>query len=114
MRRVAIIAVLAMAFTAVALPAVAVVDEQVGAWCGNPAKVGPNGGLHPPGISGGSSADNFAKPVSVNGVVVPNGGSPPFLKIGDSPAAKFPADTDLFITAADLDHPLTHCKKLRP
>ena len=113
MRRVAIIAVLAMAFTAVALPAVAVVDEQVGAWCGNPAKVGDNGGLAPPGISD-MSKSNFAKPVQVNGVVVPNGGSPPFLKIGDSPAAKFPADTDLFITAADLDHPLTHCKKLRP
>ena len=113
MRRIAIIAVLTMAFTAVALPAVAVIDEQVGAWCGNPAKVGGNGGLAPPGISGGSSADNFAKPVNVNGVVRQNGG-PINLEIGDSPAAKFPADTELFITAADLDHPLTHCKKLRP
>ena len=113
MRRIAIIAVLAMAFTAVALPAVAVVDEQVGAWCGNPAKVGGNGGLAPPGISGGSSADNFAQPVLVNGVVRPNGG-PIGLEIGDSPAAKFTEGKDLFVTAADLVHPLTHCKKLRP
>ena len=112
MRRVAIIAVLAMAFTAVALPAVAVVDEQVGAWCGNPAKVGANGGLAPPGISD-MGKGNFAKPVKVNGVVRPNGG--PFdLEIGDSPAAKFPEGVDLPITAANLDHPLTHCKKLRP
>ena len=112
MRRIAIIAVLAMAFTAVALPAIAVVDEQVGAWCGNPANVGPNGGLAPPGISD-MTKDNFAKPVSVNGVVRPNGG-PINLEIGDSPAAKFVEGADLFLTAADLDHPLTHCKKLRP
>jgi hypothetical protein len=111
MKRIAIVAVLVTAFIAVALPAGAVVDEQVGAWCGKPANTAPNGGLSPPGISD-MTKSNFAKPVSVNGVVVPNGG-PINLKIGDSPAAKFKAGTDLFISAADLDHPLTHCKKLR-
>ncbi len=87
-------------------------NEQVGAWCGNPAKVGPNGGLAPPGISDDTKS-NFAKPVQVNGVVVPDGG-PLGLEIGDSPAAKFPAGTDLPITAADLDHPSTNCNKLKP
>ncbi len=112
MKRLAIVAVLVAAFIAAALPAGAVVDEQVGAWCGNPAKVGANGGLAPPGISD-MTKSNFAKPVNVNGVVVPNGG-PINLEIGDSPAAKFPAGTDLFIGVDDLDAPLEHCKKLRP
>ena len=113
MKRLAIVAVLATAFMAVALPAGAVVDEQVGAWCGNPAKVGANGGLAPPGISD-MTKSNFAKPVSVNGVVEVGGGGPINRMIGDSPAAKFEAGTVLFIGVEDLDAPLEHCKKLSP
>jgi hypothetical protein len=47
-----------------ALPASATVHEIVGQWCSGRAP------LNPPGISGGSQADNFAKPLEASGFVV--------------------------------------------
>ena len=44
-------------------PASATVHEIVGQWCSGREP------LNPPGISGGSSADNFAKPLDASGVV---------------------------------------------
>jgi len=114
MRRVSIILAALAVFTALALPANAVVHEQVGAACGGQED------LSPPGISGGSSADNFAKPVIANGVVVFTAFGPtgPNAEIGDSPAAKYPAGTPILIDGVpqplpDLDHPAKHCKALR-
>jgi hypothetical protein len=42
-------------------PASATVHEIVGQWCSGRDPLGP------PGISGGSNADNFAKPLSASG-----------------------------------------------
>lgn len=107
---VALGAALAAGSLALAAPANGVIHEQVGAWCNG------KDALEPPGISGGSNADNFAQPVESNGVVV---GTFPNLEIGDSPAAKFPAGTNVLtndeITAENLDHPSAeHCKNLNP
>lgn len=44
-------------------PASATVHEIVGQWCSGQDP------LNPPGITGGSSADNFAKPLFANGFV---------------------------------------------
>jgi len=46
-----------------AAPASATVHEIVGQWCSGHEELGP------PGISGGSSADNFAKPLNANGFI---------------------------------------------
>jgi hypothetical protein len=43
------------------VPASATVHEIVGQWCSGREPLGP------PGISGGSNADNFAKPLSASG-----------------------------------------------
>lgn len=117
MRRLLIVLGAIALLMVVALPAGATVHEQVGAACGGQKD------LAPPGISGGSNAnaDNFAKPVESNGVVVFTGLGPngPNLEIGDSPAAKYPVGTPILIDGVpqplpDLDHPATHCKALRP
>lgn len=49
-----------------AAPASATVHEIVGQWCSGQEE------LAPPGISGGSKADNFAKPLSASGFVTGN------------------------------------------
>lgn len=65
MRRITLALVLsAMAAMAVALPASATVHEITGMFC-----AGEHGNHFPPGISGGSNADNFAKPLFANGFV---------------------------------------------
>jgi hypothetical protein len=50
-------------------PASATVHEIVGQWCSGREPLGP------PGISGGSNANNFAKPLEASGVVT---GTVPF------------------------------------
>lgn len=52
-----------------ALPASATVHEIVGQWCSGQEPLGP------PGITGGSRADNFAKPLEASGFI---GGIVPF------------------------------------
>lgn len=49
-----------------AVPASATVHEIVGQWCSGQDP------LDPPGISGGSEADNFAKPLIASGFVTGN------------------------------------------
>ena len=48
------------------LPASATVHEIVGQWCSGRDPLGP------PGISGGSNANNFAKPLDASGFVTGN------------------------------------------
>lgn len=64
----AMASVLAVAATGVLLilptaPASATVHEIVGQWCSGQDP------LEPPGISGGSNADNFAKPLNATGFI---------------------------------------------
>lgn len=125
----ALLFVLASALLVVmATPATATVHEITGMFCasggGNPL---------PPGISGGSSADNFAKPLVATGFiesVTPYGGdgmNGPGVLISfdfDHPASKiaphptldtFFVDDGTYITAfvLDADHGFTNCVKLR-
>lgn len=65
MRRITLAVVLsAMAALAFALPASATVHEITGMFC-----AGEHGNHFPPGLSGGSQADNFAKPLFATGFV---------------------------------------------
>lgn len=76
--RIAVVAAASAATCLVApAPAHATVHEIVAQWC---AGQGP---LDPPGISGGSNADNFAKPLFASGFV---GEPAPFDPPGDQPA----------------------------
>lgn len=118
----AVLAVVMLAATAIGASltggttAEAVIDEQVGAACNGKDP------LSPPGISGRSRADNFAQPVISTGAVVISFVPPPFnVTIGDSPAAKYPAGTQIVVAGVDqdltglLDHPSSdHCKALNP
>jgi hypothetical protein len=87
-------------------PAAATIHEQVAAYCsgGNVGTIGPSGFLEPRGISGGSQANNFARPVTANGVVV---GTFPNLTIGTSPAAKFAPGTNALtgLNTSTVTHP---------
>lgn len=62
-RLLACAAVVGLATLLPAAPASATVHEIVGQWCSG------QGELAPPGISGGSNADNFAKPLNANGFI---------------------------------------------
>jgi hypothetical protein len=65
MRRVTLALVLsAMAALAFAVPASATVHEITGMFC-----AGEHGNHFPPGLSGGSNADNFANPLFATGFV---------------------------------------------
>ena len=74
-----------------AAPASATVHEIVGQWCSGHDE------LAPPGITGGSKADNFAKPLNANGFIrgvvpfTPPSGMDPGLLVDfnfDHPASK--------------------------
>jgi hypothetical protein len=58
-------------------PASATVHEIVGQWCSGQDPLGP------PGISGGSNANNFAKPLAASGFI---GATVEFDPPGDQPA----------------------------
>lgn len=62
-RLLAAAAVVGLATLLPAAPASATVHEIVGQWCSGHDE------LAPPGITGGSSADNFAKPLNANGFI---------------------------------------------
>lgn len=65
MRRVTLALLLsALAAMAIAMPASATVHEITGMFC-----AGEHGNHFPQGISGGSSADNFAKPLFATGFI---------------------------------------------
>lgn len=99
--RVGAVLVAAAALVWPALPANATVHEIVAQWCSGQDE------LAPPGISGGSSADNFARPLAATGVVgdpVPfTGPEGPGLLVPfdyDHPAAKVQG-TGIFIVIGD-------------
>jgi hypothetical protein len=75
-RSTAVVVLGATAFLAPA-PAQATVHEIVAQWCSGQDELGP------PGLSGGSNADNFAQPLFASGFV---GDPVPFDPPGDQPA----------------------------
>jgi hypothetical protein len=109
------------------IPASATVHEIVGQWCSG------QGDLNPPGISGGSRADNFARPLFANGFVSfvdpfdgPNGTGVLAAFAFDHPASKLvglgiyvqvdtlPDGRPLYLEAFELDlgHGFAHCARL--
>jgi hypothetical protein len=119
-------ALAAMAALAVAVPASATVHEISGMFC-----AGEHGNHFPAGLSGGSSADNFAKPLFATGFVE---SVQPFAGDGvsgagvlitfdfDHPASKLAPHPTLdtffvgdgtYISAFVLDGPYTNCVQLR-
>ncbi len=117
--------VAAMALGLFALPAVATVHEIAGMHC---AQNGSGGNPFPPGVSGGSAADNFAKPLFATGFIsginesyAGNGGHGPGVLIHfdfDHPASKLAAGggDPIFVGDATYiddfvhDGPYTNCK----
>jgi hypothetical protein len=130
-RAVSLTVVSAMALVLFALPAAGTVHEITGMFC---AQNGQGGNPFPPGLSGGSSADNFAKPLFATGFVEsvdPNfagdGVNGPGVLITfdfDHPASKLAPHPTLdtffvgggtYISAfvLDGDHGFTNCVALR-
>lgn len=91
MRRLIVMAAVAMLSLGVlAAPASATVHEIVGQWCSG------RGELFPPGISGGSNADNMAQPLFASG----------FASIVDPFDPDGPGGADEGVLVAfDFDHP---------
>lgn len=129
MRRAISIAVLtAMAVLTFVAPASATVHEITGMFC-----AGENGNHFPAGISGGSNADNFAKPLFATGFVesvapyAGDGVNGPGILISfdfDHPASKLAPHPTLatffvgngtYISAFEFDsgHGFTNCVRLR-
>lgn len=127
-RLVPLIAIIALAVGLFPVSASATVHEIVGQWCAG------QGDLFPPGISGGSKADNFAKPLFANGFASivapfdgPNGTGTLIAFDFDHPASKLtslgffiqvdtlPDGSPLYIEAFTLDtnKGFAHCKRLR-
>jgi len=84
------------------------IHEIVAAYCsgGSVGVINSSGFLEPPGITGGSNADNFAMPVIASGAV------DPFPFISSQPNAKWPQGTFIFggLTEAANNHPSAqHC-----
>ncbi len=127
-----VLVTLAVALTAIApaSTASATVHEIVGQWCAG------RGDLFPPGISGGSNADNFARPLFANGFATvvapfdPPGEQPVGVLIQfdfDHPASKIsglgffvqvdttPGGDPVYIEAFELKsgHGFTNCARLR-
>ena len=127
MKRVAV-AFVALAVIMLALPATATVHEITGMFC-----AGEHGNHFPPGLSGGSKGDNFAKPLVATGFIesvtpfAGDGVHGPGVLISfdfDHPASKIAphptVDTvfvgdGTYITAFvfDSDHGFTNCVFLR-
>lgn len=64
MRRMTVVLLAIAVLTLIALPAAATVHEITGMFC-----AGEHGNHFPAGLSGGSQADNFAKPLFATGFV---------------------------------------------
>lgn len=120
--RISFAIVLGMALAVLAMPASATVHEITGMFC-----AGEDGGNHfPPGISGGSNADNFANPLFKNGFVESVEPHLDGVLISfdfDHPASKLVAIEGVifdfgggtYVTGFELDsaHGFAHCKALR-
>ena len=125
-RHVLAILLAALAALAFAAPASATVHEITGMFC-----AGEHGNHFPPGLSGGSNADNFGNPLFATGFVesvtpfAGDGVNGPGVLITfdfDHPASKLaPHPTEdvffvgdgTYISAFVLDGPFTNCVKLR-
>lgn len=126
-RRLPLLAVLALALGLFPAPASATVHEIVGQWCSG------QGSLFPPGISGGSNADNLAKPLFANGFATlepgfegPNGTGVLIRFDFDHPASKvvslgffvqigtLPDGSPLYLEAFTIDtnHGFANCTRL--
>ena len=127
MRRAVVAATLAaMALMTFAAPASATVHEITGMFC-----AGEHGNNFPPGLSGGSNADNFGNPLFKTGFIesvapyAGDGVNGPGVLISfdfDHPASKIAAHPTIdtffvgggtYITAFVLEGPYTNCKLLR-
>lgn len=129
MRRILVSAALtAMLVITVATPAAATVHEITGMFC-----AGEHGNHFPPGLSGGSSADNFGRPLFATGFVesveafAGDGENGPGVLISfdfDHPASKLAPHPTLdtffvgdgtYISAfvLDPDHGFTNCVQLK-
>lgn len=129
-RLLASLAIVGLMFGLFAGSASATVHEIVGQWCAG------QGELLPPGITGQSNADNFARPLFASGFASfvdpfdPPGAQPAGALIAfdfDHPASKIVSlgffvqiDTledgrPVYVEAFDLDtnHGFAHCKRLR-
>jgi hypothetical protein len=108
--RAAGIAALVTGLFVMAAPSQGAIHEMVAAYCsgGGHGAIDAEGFLEPPGITD-PSKQNFAQPVTSNGVVE-------FPFITDRPAAKYPAGTNvLTLDVSQADHPsAAHCKALNP
>ena len=128
MRRAFLAAVLAaMALMTFAAPASATVHEITGMFCAGPE----HGNPFPAGLSGGSNADNFAKPLFATGFIesitpyAGDGVHGPGVLITfdfDNPASKIAPHPELdtffvgngtYISAFVLEGGFTHCVQLR-
>lgn len=115
MRKLVVVAVVfAMALMVFALPASATVHEMTGMWCAT-----GHSQFDPPGISGGSSADNFAQPLFASGAASvvglyndgTNGDHPliafnfdaPQVKIVDTGIIVYDAEAEVYLTLYELD-----------
>lgn len=128
MKRIGIIVAAAAVLGVLALPASATVHEITGMFC-----AGEHGNHEPAGLSGGSNADNFAKPLFATGFVesiapfAGDGVNGPGILITfdlDHPASKLAPHPTLdtfhfgggtYVTAFVLDsnHGFSNCKELR-
>ena len=95
------------------------IHELVAAFCsgGDKGVIGANGHLEAPGVSGGSNADNFARPANASGAAVVVREAPLRVEIGDGQSAKYPEGTTVvdlatftFLAVSQSDHAATHCR----
>jgi hypothetical protein len=121
MRRAILLAVVAaLALVVLALPATATVHEITGMAC---AQNGAGGNPFPPGISGGSNADNFANPLFKNGFIesvepyldgmlISFDFDHPASKLAELPGVIFDFGGGTYVTGFVADGPYTNCKGL--
>jgi hypothetical protein len=107
------IALFSLAYLPWAVPAHAdpAIHEIVAAYCsgGGVGVISPDGFLEPPGITGGSNANNFARPVLASGAVE---GTFPNIVVTNKPNAKYVPGTNAVtgLGAATANHPsAAHC-----
>ncbi|MDX1409382.1 MAG: hypothetical protein R3330_14645 [Saprospiraceae bacterium] len=86
---------------AMTLPASATVHEITGMSCSDGHAV-----FNPPGLTGGSNAENFARPLIATGVVEIGEMGPEFT---DHPASKVEAGSTPELLVWDEDHPSANC-----
>jgi hypothetical protein len=87
------------------------IHEIVAAYCsgGGVGTIDVNGFLEPPGITGGSNANNFARPVFASGAVA---GTFPNILVTDKPNTKYVAGTNALtgLSSGTVSHPsAAHC-----